>query len=51
MSLTAELKSTQDLNRVIDLLRKHGVELTSITRQRSTLEESFLTLLKREVSS
>ena len=49
--LTAELRSTQDLNRVIDLLRKHGVELTSITRQRSTLEESFLNLLKREVTS
>ena len=49
--LTAELRSTQDLNRVIDLLRKHGIELTSITRQRSTLEESFLNLLKREVTS
>jgi ABC-2 type transport system ATP-binding protein len=47
--LTVELKSTQELNRLIDLLRKHGVELTSITRQRSTLEESFLSLLKREV--
>jgi len=48
-ALTGELKSTQELNRLIDLLRKHGVELTSITRQRSTLEESFLNLLKREV--
>jgi ABC-2 type transport system ATP-binding protein len=47
--LAVELKSTQELNRLIDLLRKHGVELTSITRQRSTLEESFLSLLKREV--
>jgi ABC-2 type transport system ATP-binding protein len=48
-ALTGELKSTQELNRLIDLLRKHEVELTSITRQRSTLEESFLNLLKREV--
>jgi len=48
-ALTAELKSTQELNRLIDLLRNHGVELTSITRQRSTLEESFLSLLKREL--
>jgi ABC-2 type transport system ATP-binding protein len=49
--LTAELKTTQELNRLIDLLRKHGVEITSIVRQRSTLEESFLSLLKREVGS
>ncbi len=48
-ALTAELKSTRELNRLIDLLRRHGVELTSISRQRSTLEESFLSLLKREV--
>jgi ABC-2 type transport system ATP-binding protein len=48
-TLTADLKTTQELNRVIDLLRKHGVELTSIARQRSTLEDSFLSLLKREV--
>jgi ABC-2 type transport system ATP-binding protein len=47
--LTADLRTTQELNRVIDLLRKHGVELTSIARQRSTLEESFLSLLKQEV--
>jgi ABC-2 type transport system ATP-binding protein len=48
-TLTAELKTTQELNRLIDLLRKHGIEITSVARQRNTLEESFLNLLKREV--
>lgn len=48
-TLTAELKTTRELNRLIDILRKHGVEITSVARQRSTLEESFLSLLKREV--
>jgi ABC-2 type transport system ATP-binding protein len=38
-----------DLNRMIDLLRQHGVTITSIQRDKSTLEESFLALLKREV--
>lgn len=47
--LTVELKTMQDLNRLIDLLRKHGVEITFITKQRSTLEESFISLLKQEV--
>jgi ABC-2 type transport system ATP-binding protein len=47
--LTVDLKTTQELNRLIDLLRKYGIEITSVTRQRSTLEESFLNLLKREV--
>ncbi len=36
------------LNRLIDLLRKHGVEITSLARQRNTLEESFISLLKKE---
>ncbi len=43
--------STADLNRGIDLLRRHNVPITSIARDKSTLEESFLALLKREVPS
>ena len=46
--LRAECRTTTELNRVIDLLRKNGVELTSVTRQRSTLEESFISLISRE---
>ncbi len=46
--LSIECASTGELNRVIDILRKRGVEITSIARQRSTLEDSFLTLLKQE---
>ena len=48
---TTPAKTQVELNRLIDLLRKHGVEITSVVRQRSTLEESFLSLLKQEVTT
>jgi ABC-2 type transport system ATP-binding protein len=44
----AELESTAALNRLIDLLRKHGVEITSVAQRKSSLEDSFLNLLKPE---
>jgi ABC-2 type transport system ATP-binding protein len=50
-AVTAELKTTAELNRLIDLLRKHQVEITSIVKQRSSLEDSFINLIKREVAS
>ncbi len=43
--------NTADLNRGIDLLRRHNIAITSVTRDKSTLEDSFLALLKREVAS
>jgi len=46
--LLAELESTAALNRLIDLMRKHGIAITSITQKKSSLEESFLKLLKPE---
>ncbi|HUI11123.1 MAG TPA: ABC transporter ATP-binding protein [Bacteroidota bacterium] len=46
--LKAECRSSAELNRVIDLLRKHAVEITSIARVRSTLEESFISLITGE---
>ena len=46
--LRAECRTTAELNAVIDLLRKHAVEITSVTRQRSTLEESFISLISGE---
>jgi predicted glycosyltransferase len=49
-TIRAECTTTAELNRIIDLLRKHGVEIASITRQRNTLEESFISLIKREVA-
>ncbi len=48
--LLVNAPSTADLNRTIDLLRQHNVPITSLQRDRSTLEDSFLALLKREVS-
>jgi len=49
--LTAELQTIQELNRLIDLLRKHNVDITSVVKQRTSLEESFISLIKREVAS
>ena len=46
--ITAELRNNDELNRLIDLLRKHQVEIHTIAKKRSTLEESFLNLIKRE---
>ena len=48
-AITVDLKSTAELNEVIDLLRKHNVEITAIAKQRSSLEDSFINLIKREV--
>jgi ABC-2 type transport system ATP-binding protein len=48
--VTAELRNNDELNRLIDLLRKHQVEIHSIAKKRSTLEESFLNLIKREAA-
>ncbi len=49
-ALTCELKTTEELNRLIDLLRKHNVAITSIVKQRDSLEDSFINLIKREVA-
>jgi ABC-2 type transport system ATP-binding protein len=50
-TISAELKTTEELNRMIDLLRRNNVQITSIARQRNTLEESFMSLIKREVEA
>lgn len=47
--LTARVGDVRALNTVIDLLRAHGVNITSIQKQRNTLEESFIDLITREV--
>lgn len=49
--LVADLPGTGELNRLIDLLRSHRVSITSVARQRTSLEESFLDLLKKEGTS
>ncbi len=43
-------ESTGELNRMIDLLRHHQLEILSVSRERSTLEDSFINLIKREVA-
>jgi ABC-2 type transport system ATP-binding protein len=50
-AIVVEAPSTGDLNRFIDLLRRHEVAIISITRQKSTLEESFINLIKREATA
>jgi ABC-2 type transport system ATP-binding protein len=47
-NVTAECRNVAELNRVIDLLRKNNVEITSVTRQRNTLEDSFISLISGE---
>lgn len=49
--LSADVKDIAELNRLIDLLRKHGVSITHVARKRSSLEDSFLRLLKREADT
>jgi len=49
-AVTADCPTSAELNKVIDLLRRHGVEITSVAQQRSSLEESFISLIKREVA-
>jgi len=49
--LILETTSQTELNRMIDLLRKHSIELTFVAKERSSLEESFINLIKREVAS
>jgi len=40
-----------ELNSLIDMLRRHHIPILSVVKERSTLEESFLNLIKREVAS
>jgi len=47
-ALVVDAGTTRELNNIIDLLRRHGVMITSLHQQKTTLEESFLALLKRE---
>jgi ABC-2 type transport system ATP-binding protein len=47
-TVTAECRTIAELNQVIDLLRTNGVEITSVTKRRSTLEESFISLVTGE---
>ncbi len=49
--LSADVRDVTELNHLIDLLRKHGVSITHVAKKRSTLEDSFLRLLKQEVGA
>lgn len=50
-SITATIENVTALNSLIDLLRKHRVEITSVVKVKSSLEDSFINLIKREVAS
>lgn len=49
--ISAELKDDSELNHLIDMLRRHGIDITHIAKKRSSLEDSFINLIKREVAS
>ena len=49
--ITATIENVTALNSLIDLLRKHRVEITSVVKVKSSLEDSFINLIKREVAS
>ncbi len=46
-TISLQSSTTADLNATLDLLRKHGVLITSMTRVRRSLEDSFIDLLKQ----
>jgi ABC-2 type transport system ATP-binding protein len=50
-ALSVDVNTIRELNALIDLLRHHHVSIVSIVKERSTLEESFLNLIKHEVAS
>ncbi len=49
--LSADVKDVAELNHLVDMLRRHGVSITHIAKKRSTLEDSFIRLLKREAGA
>jgi ABC-2 type transport system ATP-binding protein len=49
-SITVQVGSISELNAIIDLLRRYHVPIVSLAKERSTLEESFLHLIKREAT-
>jgi len=46
--VTAKCADSHELNQLIDMLRRHGVLIRSIAPERSSLEESFIRLIKNE---
>ncbi len=50
-TLTVEVASTAELNSLIDLLRSQSVPIRFVIRQRTTLEESFMNLIRPETTA
>lgn len=44
--MEVDVHGTDDLNRLIDLMRSHRIAITSIIHRRASLEDSFLKMLK-----
>jgi DNA-binding transcriptional MerR regulator len=41
-----KVADTQDLNRILDLLRNNGIIIKEMVQQKNTLEEMFISLIK-----
>ncbi len=49
--ISADLGDVRELNFLIDMLRRNNVQITTIAKKKSSLEDSFINLIKREVPS
>jgi ABC-2 type transport system ATP-binding protein len=49
--ISVDVGGIGELNELIDMLRRHRVSIVSVAKERTTLEESFLSLIKHEVAS
>ncbi len=45
-TIFAEVKDSAELNHLIDLMRKHAIEITHIAKKRTSLEDSFISLIQ-----
>jgi ABC-2 type transport system ATP-binding protein len=50
-SFTVRANNKETMNGIVDLLRAQGILISSITQKKSTLEESFIKLIKEETGS
>jgi ABC-2 type transport system ATP-binding protein len=46
-----KVADTQDLNRILDLLRNNGIIIKEMVQQKNTLEEMFISLIKEAEST
>lgn len=49
--LSADVADVRELNFLIDMLRRNNVQITTINKKKSSLEDSFINLIKREATA